>query len=131
MKRLDTDSATIVGLWVGVAGTALGVVGIGLTLYSFFQDKPSIIVLTGSGWAAAVLCSITSGWLGTKLVKLLSSQADELSRQAQEIGILKEQLAEAIMEKQRLITISEFLSSKSLRQVTRKPSSATEGDPIK
>lgn len=121
MNRLDTDTATVVGLWIGVAGVVTGVAGIGLTLYSFFKDKPDVVVLTSSGWVAAVLCAITMGWVGTKLVRLLSLQT-------QEIAELTFKLTEITSEQRRLVTVSEYLASKAIRQTTRKQSASENPD---
>lgn len=115
MNRLDTDTATVVGLWVGGAGLFVGVASIGLTLYSFFKGQPDVFILTSSGWGAALLCAIAMGWLGTKLVRLLAIQT-------QEIADLTSRLAEVSGEHRRLIIVSEYLASKAIRQTTRKQS---------
>lgn len=115
MNRIDTDTATIMGLWIGVGGFITGIAGIGLTLYSFYKDKPDIWVLTGSGWVAAILCGIVGGFVGYRLVRLASSQT-------QQIASLTSTVADLEYERHRLITISEFLASKSIKQATpRKP----------
>ncbi len=121
MAKLNTDTATIVGYWVGVASFFLGIAGIGITLYSFWKDQPDIVLLTGSGWIAATLCSVTAAWIGTKLVNLLATQTIE-------IADLTNKLAEASAEKQRLITISDFLASKAIRQTTRKQIPINQAD---
>jgi hypothetical protein len=113
MAKLDTESATIVGLWAGVGGFALGLAGIGLALYTFFGDKPDVLILTASGWIAALLCAATSCVIGIKLVTLLAQQSREASA-------MSSKLTEMQLEKHRLITISEFLASKNVRGATPK-----------
>jgi hypothetical protein len=113
MNRLDTDSATVVGLWIGVASFFIGVAGIGLTLYSFYKGTPDLLTLTASGWVAATLTAIVMGMLGKRLVVLIASLTKE-------VGDLNFRLAEALNEKNRLITVSEYLASKAIRTTTRK-----------
>lgn len=102
MQKVDTDTATVVGLWAGVGGVAIGFAGIGLTLYSFYKDKPSEIVLTGSGWAAALLCAVAFAYIGKQFVHL----AAELSNRSAE---LQAKLAEQILINQRLIEIDAYV----------------------
>lgn len=121
MNRLDTDTATVVGLWVGVAGFVTGIAGIALTLYSFYKDKPDELILTASGWGAAILTAVSMGVLSKRLVILIASLTKE-------IGELNSNLSEAINEKNRLITVSEYLASKAIKTTTRKQSAVDTDD---
>ena len=102
MHKVDTDTATIVGLWAGIGGFAIGFAGIGLTLYSFYRDSPSTIALTGSGWLAAFLFALTFGYIGKQFVRLA---ADLSERNAE----LRGELAEQISTNQRLIEIDAYV----------------------
>lgn len=111
MNRLDTDTATIIGLWVGIGGFITGIAGVGLTLYSFYKKQPDILVLTASGWFAVVIFVLAGGFVGYRLVRLAASQT-------QQIANLSSTIANLEQERHRLITISEYLASKSIRQAT-------------
>ena len=113
MDKENLVVATMVGYWISIASFLIGILGIFLTIYSFYKDKPDIFVLTSSGWAAAVLCASSTGWFGAKLVKLLAKQSGD-------IATLNFQLAEATIEKDRMINISEFIATKSIRSTTKK-----------
>jgi hypothetical protein len=102
MQKVDTDTATIVSLWAGVGGFVVGLAGIALTLYSFYKDKPSEIVLTGSGWMAALLCAIVFGYIGRQFVRL----AADLSNRVAELQV---KLAEQLSTNQRLIEIDAYV----------------------
>lgn len=81
MSRLNTDTATMLGLWVGIGGFAAGVAGIGLTLYSFYKAEPDTLLLTSSGWAAAVLTALSMGALGKWLVATIVQLTQDLKQQ--------------------------------------------------
>ena len=115
MNKIDTDSATILGMWFGIGGFITGIAGIGLTLYFSYATNPNAYYLALSGWGAAILTTVASIRVGSKLIKLAASQTDQLIT-------LAEKNVELHNEKQRLISISEFLASKSLKSATpRKP----------
>ncbi len=115
MNKIDTDSATILGMWFGIGGFITGLAGIGLTLYFSYATNPNAYYLALSGWGAAILTTMASIRVGSKLIKLAASQTDQLIT-------LTEKNVELQNEKQRLISISEFLASKSLKSATpRKP----------
>jgi hypothetical protein len=122
MDRIDTDTATVVGLWAGLGGLFVGFAGIGLTLYSFYRDKPDILTLTASGWAAALLTAVVMGLLGKRLVKLASA----LSQQVAELSV---DITELRAEKDRLITIGEYLASQSTRTARRKQAAPAKPTP--
>ncbi|MES2741878.1 MAG: hypothetical protein V4754_13130 [Pseudomonadota bacterium] len=122
MERIDTDTATVVGLWAGLGGLLVGFAGIGLTLYSFYRDKPEILTLTASGWAAALLTAVVMGLLGKRLVALASA----LSQQVTELSV---DIAELRAEKSRLITIGEYLASQTTRTARRKQAAPAETIP--
>ncbi|WP_229008091.1 hypothetical protein [Methylophilus sp. Leaf408] len=126
MKKINTDSATILGLWFGVGGFITGLAGIGLTLYFSYSSNPNAYYLALSGWGAAILSTIASIRVCSKLIELLANQSEEASKLAKsytdQLIELTEVKVELQNEKQRLISISEFLASKSLRSATpRKP----------
>jgi hypothetical protein len=124
MERIDTDTATVVGLWAGLGGLFVGFAGIGLTLYSFYRDKPDVLTLTASGWAAALLTAVVMGLLGKRLVALVST----LSKQVSELSV---DIAELRSEKDRLITIGEYLASQTTRTAKRKQAVPAEAVPTK
>jgi len=130
MNRLNTDTATIVGLWVGIGGFATGVAGIGLTLYSFYKAEPDTLLLTASGWAAAVLTALSMGalgkWLVATIVELGNDLKEQNLRHEKDIGDLNFRLAEALAEKKSVIAISEFLAVKAVRTTTRRKQAAPD-----
>lgn len=111
MNKINTDKATVIGLWVGVGGFFTGLIGIALTLYLSYVSQPSIFFITLSGWLAAVLTLLVSVIIGAKLINLVTRQSDQSFELIREIAELKN-------EKQQLISISEFLASKSLKSAT-------------
>ncbi|WP_019896713.1 hypothetical protein [Methylotenera mobilis] len=126
MNKIDTDSATILGMWFGIGGFITGLAGIGLTLYFSYATNPNAYYLAISGWGAAILTTVASIWVGSKLIKLVASQTEQLitltKKHADQLITLTEKNVELQNEKERLISISEFLASKSLKTATpRKP----------
>jgi hypothetical protein len=119
MKHLDTDTATVMGFWVGLGGFLLGFVGIGLTLYSFYKNQPDIVVLTASGWVASLIIAVAMGLLGKGLVELVSSMSKE-------IVVLGGRIADLEHEKERLITIGEYLASQTSRTARKKQAAVAE-----
>jgi uncharacterized protein YacL len=111
MNKINTDKATILGLWVGVGGFFTGLIGIGLTLYLSYASQPNIFFITLSGWIAALLTLLVSIIIGAKLINLVTKQQDQMLELVREVDQLKN-------EKQQLISISEFLASKSLKSAT-------------
>jgi hypothetical protein len=124
MERIDTDTATVVGLWAGLGGLLVGFAGIGLTLYSFYRDKPDVLTLTASGWAAALLTAVVMGLLGKRLVGLAAA----LSQRVSELSV---KISELRAEKDRLITIGEYLASQTTRTAKRKQAAPAETTPSK
>ena len=124
MERIDTDTATVVGLWAGLGGLLVGFAGIGLTLYSFYRDKPDVLTLTASGWVAALLTAMVMGWLGKRLVVLVAALSQQVSELTANIAGLR-------MEKDRLITIGEYLASQTTRTARRKQAAPAEITPSK
>ncbi len=124
MGRIDTDTATVVGLWAGLGGLLVGFAGIGLTLYSFYRDKLDVLTLTASGWVAALLTAMVMGWIGKRLVSLVAALSQQVSE-------LTAEIAELRMEKDRLITIGEYLASQTTRITRRKQTAPAEITPSK
>lgn len=122
LERLDTDSATITSLWFGVGGFFVGVIGIGLTIYTLYAKEPSIFWLTLSGWIAAVLTAFSLGYIGNKLVKLAGNQ----SRRLQTFTGKLEQLQ---VENTRLIEINAFIVTKGLRSTTPRAKAQGKNSP--
>ncbi|GAB3441636.1 hypothetical protein NX773_17925 [Massilia solisilvae] len=119
MDRLETDTATVVGLWVGIASFLLGFAGIGLTLYSFYRASPDVVVLTASGWVAALLTSLTCGWVGKRLVSLAATLSNRVANLSAEVVELK-------AEKDRVVAISEYVAAQATRNTRRKQSPVKE-----
>ena len=113
MDRVDTDTATMVSLWVGIASFFLGFAGIALTLYSFYRAQPETAVLTASGWVAAFLTALVCGWVGKRLVRLAASLSDRVAALSSEVTELK-------AEKDRIMIIGEYLASQSAKTARRK-----------
>ncbi|MCG2585823.1 hypothetical protein [Massilia sp. TS11] len=119
MDRLETDTATVVSLWVGIFGMFLGVAGVGLTLYSFYRDRPDTVALTASGWGAAFLTAFVCGWVGKRLVKLIATLSNRVAE-------LTSDLAELKAEKDRMVVIGEYLAAHSQRNARRKQSKSND-----
>jgi hypothetical protein len=122
MDRLETDTATMVSLWVGIASFLLGFAGIGLTLYSFYRAQPDVVVLTASGWVAALLTSVSCGWVGKRLVVLAATLSNRVANMSAEIIELK-------AEKDRVVAISEYIAAQATRSTRRKQPPIKEDSP--
>lgn len=108
LESIDTDSATIVSLWFGAGGFFVGLIGIGLTIYTLYASQPSIVWLTLSGWIAAILTAFALGYIGNKLLKLVANQSRRLQNITEELQRLRD-------ENTRLIEIDAYIVAKSLR----------------
>lgn len=122
MDRVDTDTATMVSLWVGIASFFLGFAAIALTLYSFYRAQPYTVVLTASGWVAALLTALVCGWVGKRLVRLAASLSDRVAALSMEVAELK-------AEKDRIMVIGEYLASQSTKTARRKQPQAQADQP--
>lgn len=103
-EKLDIDVATVLSLWWGAGGAILGFVGIGISLYFAFAQKPDIFWLTFSGWFAAIVVGIVAGSLGFRLVKLAAKQGER-------IEYLNGQVVELKVANTRLIDIASFIAA--------------------
>lgn len=108
LESLDTDSATIISLWFGAGGFFVGLIGIGLTIYTLYAPQPRIFWLTLSGWVAALLTAIALGYIGHKLLKLVGNQSRRIQNITEELQRLRD-------ENTRLIEIDAYIVAKSLR----------------
>jgi phosphate/sulfate permease len=108
LERLDTDGATFVSLWFGAGGFFVGVIGIGLTIYTLNAKEPSILWLTLSGWIAALLTAFALGYIGYRLIKLVGNQSRRLQNVTKEMQRLRD-------ENTRLIEIDAYIVAKGMR----------------
>lgn len=125
--KANVDTASLVGLWVGVLGLVLGVISLGVSLYVTYAAERRVFYLVLSGWLAACLCIGLATFLGYHLIRRMA----ELAHRCIEVSS-----AHAILEKEndRLVAISDYVVSKAVR--TAKPrvasssssSSVSEGD---
>lgn len=113
MSSLDTESATIAGYWIGLGSFVVGLISIGLTIYAMFSRDMNALVIAGSGWLGATLVGIT-GWITT--IKLLR-HAKSCERECTEARL---ETASSKHEFERLLTISEYLVTKTTRPATRR-----------
>jgi di/tricarboxylate transporter len=110
---VDTESATIASYWLGIAGFLIGVIGISFSIYSAFSKEPDHLLIAGSGWLAAVLVA-ASAWFSTvKLLRYVKSREDELLRTKGEAQAIR-------AEHERLLSISEYLVTKTVRKATKR-----------
>lgn len=113
LESLDTDSATIFGLWFGIGGFIVGVLGIGISIYIYSSNNPNVWALVLSGWASGLLVALGMLFLGAKHVKLLAKQSKVLQDYREEITTLR-------MENTRLIEIDAFVISKAIRTTAKR-----------
>ncbi|WP_153115893.1 hypothetical protein [Rhodocyclus tenuis] len=114
LDKIDTDTATLTGQWWGAGGFFIGFIGIGITLYFAFAQKPEIFWLTFSGWMAALLSGICLGYVGYRLVKLAAIQGVKIEDLTGELERVK-------AENSRLTHIADYVVS--VRQRAKSPSS--------
>lgn len=131
---VDAESATIASYWLAIASFAVGIAGIGFSVYTFFAKNPDALLVAGSGWLAAVLIGI-SAWVTTiRLLRYVKSREDELRKTVNEChqDVLGAKLeAKSIQtEHERLLSISEYLVSKTVRKATKRvvPAQVTDTD---
>lgn len=121
---VDAESATIASYWLAIVSFLVGLIGIGFSIYTAFSTNPDHLLIAGSGWLCAVLAGGVA-WLTTvKLLRYVKSREDELLRAKQETQAVKS-------EHERLLAISEYLVTKTVRRATRRAvpaQPAQEGD---
>jgi hypothetical protein len=127
VSAIDNDAATVGGYWVGIAGFVVGLIGIGLTLYTMFTTAPDALIIAGSGWLAAVLVTGTSWRITEKLLKHAKSCERETKEAliATKDALIAKQSLQAAHD--RLATISEFLATKTMRPATPRTTSISRG----
>lgn len=121
LEKLDTDTATLTGQWWGAGGFFFGFVGIGITLYFAYTGKPDIFWLTFSGWAAALLTGICTGFIGYRLVKLAAAQGTRIDQ-------LSAELERSKAENIRLTEIAAYIVS--VRARAKPPISSKRPPPV-
>lgn len=108
---VDTESATVASYWLGLVSFCVGIAGMGLSIYTAFNSNADHMIIAGSGWLAAVLVGAYA-WLTTvKLLRYVKSREEELLRSKQETQGIKS-------EHERLLSISEYLVTKTVRRAT-------------
>ncbi len=106
--RLDTDSATIAGLWIGVGSLVVGVASLVVTLYVAYSKDLSVFVLVASGWIAGALGTIVMTVIAYRLISAIS-------RLALLHADLRGRFEISRTEGARLIAISDFIASRGLK----------------
>src|SRR5690349_6037258 len=96
---VDAEFATIAGYWLGIIGSAVGVIGIGFSIYSWYSDSPSLLIIAGSGWVAALLVGLTAWLMLVRLLRYVKTREDELRKANEGWTSLKS-------EHERLLSIS-------------------------
>ncbi len=110
---VDTESATIAGYWLGLVSFVIGLVGIALTIYAMFAKDINALLIAGSGWLAALMVGF-GGWITTvKLLRHTKSCEQDLLQAKLETEKLRSEF-------DRLLIISDYLVSKTVRRATRR-----------
>ena len=110
----ENSVPTYVGMWVGVGGFVVGLVGIGISLYAL-NSTPSVFFLTISGWIAASLIALVLGFIASRLVSFFESQGvrfrEILVEQESKINELTKNLAILQENNDQLRNISDYVIS--------------------
>lgn len=128
-NSVDTITPTIIGLWVGVIGTAVGLAGFGFSVYTFVEKEPNIRLLILSGWGAAALASVTAGIIAYRLVKLISGMSQKIAALSSEVGTLRADYRELQADNRRLIEIDAYILTSAQKRAKPRVVSAVQANP--
>jgi uncharacterized membrane protein len=116
---VDTESATIASYWLGWGGFVVGLIGIGFSIYTTYNEAPALLLVAGSGWLAALLVGATAWLMMIRLLRYLKGREEELRKVSDGWMSLK-------AEHERLLSISDYLVSKTVRKATKRAVPAPE-----
>ncbi|CBJ49573.1 hypothetical protein [Ralstonia solanacearum] len=134
---IDLDRATVAGYWVGLAGLAVGIAGLGFTVYLAFQ-KPESILFVASGWVAAILLGVVSERVGSRLIstivglqQIVIEQVAVHDREVRElrdqIAALNADVASARERAEQAIAVSHFIAAKAVRTPPKPRTKSIDG----
>lgn len=121
LEKLDTDSATIFGMWFGIGGFFIGILGIAITIYTLNNSSPNIWVLTLSGWCAGLVATLALIYVASKQLKIIVKQNNALLRYRSDLITIK-------LENARLIEIDSYVISKAIKATARKSNATQQKD---
>lgn len=132
---VDAESATIASYWLAIVSFFIGLAGMGLSIYTAFSPSPDHLLIAGSGWAAAVLVGGTAWFTTVKLLRYVKSREDELRTRTEmchsDVLQAKRETQAIQSEHERLLSISEYLVTKTVKRATRRAvpaAAAQEGE---
>lgn len=130
---VDAESATVASYWLGVVGFGIGLASMGLSIYTAFSENPDHLLIAGSGWLAAVLVGGTAWLVTVKLLRYVKSREEALRTgiDAYHSDVLQaKRETQAIQaEHERLLSISEYLVTKTVKRATKRAVPAPSASP--
>lgn len=121
---VDAEVATVAGYWIGIAGFLIGLAGVGFSIYTAFSSDPDHLIVAASGWIAAVLVMCLAGFTTVKLLRYVKSREDELRTRTEtchsEVLEARRETQSIQAEHERLLSISEYLVTKTVRRATKR-----------
>ncbi|MGX9718823.1 hypothetical protein [Stenotrophomonas acidaminiphila] len=121
---VDAESATIASYWLALVSFGIGIVGIGFSIYAFFAKNPDALLVAGSGWLAAMLIGISAWVTTTRLLRYVKARESELrgviESSHKDVQSAKLETQSIQIEHERLLSISEYLVSKTVRRATKR-----------
>jgi hypothetical protein len=118
---VDAESATIASYWLAWAGFLVGLIGIGFAIYTTYKREPELLIIAGSGWLAAVLVGAVAWLIVIRLLRYVKDREEELRK-------ANDSLANLRSEHERLLSISDYLVSKTVRRATKRAVPAPENN---
>ena len=118
---VDAEFATIASYWLGVVGSIVGLIGIGFSIYTSYSQDRSLLIIAGSGWVAAVLVGVTAWMMLIRLLRYVKTREEELRKANDGLTSLRS-------EHERLLSISDYLVSKTVRKATKRAVPAPENN---
>lgn len=115
LNQMDDLSAGAAGVYFGVIGAGLSLIGVLLSAYSLVDGEKSLW-LGLSGWMAAILLAITLTKLVMNLIRINAELSDSLSESKRQGSLLSEKNDRLTETNAKLIDIDAYITSTAMKK---------------